>query len=161
MPRSKKFVSKDPIGLAGGINVYQYGRNPIGWTDPLGLMPWKWNENGMGHHMVWRKKAESCGLKHLATKRDTPTYFPKPYKKGDHEELHRVQGVFLGGRQGDWSGTPDELLAASGKGLEGMTMKGDLRIPSTGEVLAKDVTPSEAYKTLMEWHATQLKKDCS
>ncbi|WP_241020165.1 RHS repeat-associated core domain-containing protein [Burkholderia sp. Ac-20345] len=160
-PSSGRFVSKDPIGLAGGINVYQYGQNPVGWTDPLGLMPWKWNENGMGHHMVWRKKAESCGLKHLATKRDTPTYFPKPYKKGDHEELHRVQGVFLGGRQGDWSGTSDELLVASGKGLEGMTMKGDLRIPSTGEVLAKDVTPSEAYKKLMEWHAAKLKKDCS
>jgi len=23
--------------LAGGINVYAYGKNPIGWIDPLGL----------------------------------------------------------------------------------------------------------------------------
>nr|WP_235986635.1 RHS repeat-associated core domain-containing protein [Burkholderia contaminans] len=36
-PGSGRFVSKDPIGLAGGINAYQYARNPIGWIDPLGL----------------------------------------------------------------------------------------------------------------------------
>ncbi|WP_244136476.1 RHS repeat-associated core domain-containing protein [Burkholderia sp. BCC0405] len=36
-PGSGRFVSKDPIGLAGGINVYQYAPNPTGWVDPLGL----------------------------------------------------------------------------------------------------------------------------
>ncbi|WP_269765456.1 RHS repeat-associated core domain-containing protein [Burkholderia ubonensis] len=36
-PYSGRFVSKDPIGLAGGINVYQYAPNPTGWVDPLGL----------------------------------------------------------------------------------------------------------------------------
>nr|WP_239483173.1 hypothetical protein [Burkholderia sp. MS455] len=30
-------MSKDPIGLAGGINVYQYAPNSTGWIDPLGL----------------------------------------------------------------------------------------------------------------------------
>nr|WP_238594163.1 RHS repeat-associated core domain-containing protein [Burkholderia pyrrocinia] len=30
-------MSKDPIGLAGGINVYRYAPNPVGWIDPLGL----------------------------------------------------------------------------------------------------------------------------
>ncbi|QND97510.1 putative deoxyribonuclease RhsC [Burkholderia cenocepacia] len=36
-PTSGRFVSKDPIGLDGGINVYQYAPNPTGWIDPLGL----------------------------------------------------------------------------------------------------------------------------
>ncbi|MDU4155194.1 MAG: hypothetical protein E7H83_27130 [Enterobacteriaceae bacterium] len=25
------------MGLAGGINLYQYAPNPLSWTDPLGL----------------------------------------------------------------------------------------------------------------------------
>ncbi|MEK7893027.1 RHS repeat-associated core domain-containing protein, partial [Burkholderia contaminans] len=36
-PSSGRFISKDPIGLAGGINVYQYAPNPLGWIDPIGL----------------------------------------------------------------------------------------------------------------------------
>lgn len=36
-PGSGRFVSKDPIGLAGGINAWQYAPNPVGWIDPLGL----------------------------------------------------------------------------------------------------------------------------
>lgn len=36
-PDCGRFISKDPIGLAGGINVYYYAPNPLGWIDPLGL----------------------------------------------------------------------------------------------------------------------------
>ncbi len=30
-------LAGDPIGLAGGLNVYQYAPNPLGWVDPWGL----------------------------------------------------------------------------------------------------------------------------
>ncbi|BBQ01384.1 hypothetical protein BSFA1_65120 (plasmid) [Burkholderia sp. SFA1] len=36
-PATGRFISKDPIGLQGGLNVYQYAPNPIEWIDPLGL----------------------------------------------------------------------------------------------------------------------------
>ncbi|WP_438792776.1 RHS repeat-associated core domain-containing protein, partial [Salmonella sp. C3244] len=36
-PDIGKFISGDPIGLAGGINLYQYAPNPLSWLDPLGL----------------------------------------------------------------------------------------------------------------------------
>ncbi|HDR9839443.1 TPA: HNH endonuclease, partial [Burkholderia multivorans] len=36
-PNSGRFVSKDPVGLVGGINVYQYAPNAVAWVDPLGL----------------------------------------------------------------------------------------------------------------------------
>ncbi|KVX50474.1 hypothetical protein WT33_33175 [Burkholderia stagnalis] len=36
-PSSGRFISKDPIGLQGGLNAFQYASNPVGWIDPLGL----------------------------------------------------------------------------------------------------------------------------
>uniref|UniRef100_UPI002029833C RHS repeat-associated core domain-containing protein n=1 Tax=Caballeronia sp. GAWG2-1 TaxID=2921744 RepID=UPI002029833C len=36
-PATGRFISKDPIGLAGGLNPFQYANNPISWIDPLGL----------------------------------------------------------------------------------------------------------------------------
>ena len=36
-PRSGRFVSQDPIGLAGGIHTMAYAPNPAGFIDPLGL----------------------------------------------------------------------------------------------------------------------------
>jgi RHS repeat-associated protein len=32
-----RFVTQDPIGLAGGDNLYRYAPSAIGWIDPLGL----------------------------------------------------------------------------------------------------------------------------
>jgi len=36
-PETARFVTQDPIGLDGGVNLYQYAPNPMGWIDPLGL----------------------------------------------------------------------------------------------------------------------------
>lgn len=36
-PETGIFISQDPIGLVGGLNVYQYAPNTLGWIDPLGL----------------------------------------------------------------------------------------------------------------------------
>jgi len=35
-PDAGRFTTPDPIGLAGGLNLYQYAPNPIGWVDPWG-----------------------------------------------------------------------------------------------------------------------------
>ncbi|MEQ4635653.1 RHS repeat-associated core domain-containing protein, partial [Providencia stuartii] len=43
-PQIGRFIMPDPIGLLGGINLYAYAPNPLGWIDP-----WGWshlNTNG-------------------------------------------------------------------------------------------------------------------
>ncbi|WP_236770284.1 RHS repeat-associated core domain-containing protein, partial [Acinetobacter johnsonii] len=50
-PYVGRFISKDPIGLLGGHNVYAYAPNPVEWVDPRGLTKRKSNKtkgNGGG-----------------------------------------------------------------------------------------------------------------
>ena len=41
-----RFISPDPIGLEGGINLGSYSPNPIGWIDP-----WGWCAKKLGKNM--------------------------------------------------------------------------------------------------------------
>jgi RHS repeat-associated protein len=36
-PDIGRFISEDPIGLWGGLNLYQFAANADAWADPLGL----------------------------------------------------------------------------------------------------------------------------
>ena len=111
----------------------------------------------MGHHLVPRGKANSVGLDLLGTKRNTPTFFPEPYEPGMHETIHKAQRPALGKLQGPWQGTPDELMSASKSGLGDVShIRGTLKIPATGEVIAENVTPEEAFDHLVDWHNKEL-----
>lgn len=39
-PHSARYVSKDPIGLNGGMNTSAYVSDPTQWVDPMGLTEW-------------------------------------------------------------------------------------------------------------------------
>ncbi|MFJ2333559.1 RHS repeat-associated core domain-containing protein [Pseudomonas helleri] len=44
-PNTGRYLTPDPIKLAGGLNSYQYVPNPTGWVDPLGLNPCPGGDN--------------------------------------------------------------------------------------------------------------------
>ncbi|WP_218964660.1 RHS repeat-associated core domain-containing protein [Snodgrassella alvi] len=46
-PDIGRFTQPDPIGLAGGLNLYQYAPNGLTWVDPLGLT----SVNAEGYHV--------------------------------------------------------------------------------------------------------------
>ncbi len=36
-PHDGGYINADPIGLSGGLNLFNYPRDPIHWIDPWGL----------------------------------------------------------------------------------------------------------------------------
>jgi RHS repeat-associated protein len=51
-PAIGRFISPDPIGSAGGLNLYGYvGNNPVDAVDPSGLIPDRWTS--IGHTITY------------------------------------------------------------------------------------------------------------
>ncbi|WP_279609281.1 RHS repeat-associated core domain-containing protein [Burkholderia diffusa] len=64
-PEVGRFVSKDPIGYAGGHNLWQYAPNPTGWIDPLGLSgsrPPNLSPAGAGRRGAFRQAKRDNGV---------------------------------------------------------------------------------------------------
>jgi RHS repeat-associated protein len=55
-PKTGRFLTQDPIGLAGGVNLYSYaGNNPVAYSDPFGLCPPRnTNVNDCGNDLIGR-----------------------------------------------------------------------------------------------------------
>ncbi|EPK6165026.1 RHS repeat-associated core domain-containing protein [Providencia stuartii] len=72
-PDLGRFTQQDPIGLAGGLNLYRYAPNPLTWNDPLGLSSCALGRNigaktgdGMAnHHLIPDELMKDKNFKYL------------------------------------------------------------------------------------------------
>ncbi|NCI80910.1 hypothetical protein GW622_04095, partial [Serratia marcescens] len=64
-PEVGRFTTQDPIGLRGGLNLYQYAPNPLMWVDPFGLTCSHSAKNPKQAHAVIKDK-----WGHAMSKRD-------------------------------------------------------------------------------------------
>jgi RHS repeat-associated protein len=57
-PETGRFLTPDPIGLDGGLNLYGYGPNPVAWIDPMG---WR-------HHMTVTRAPRGFNAAHASAR---------------------------------------------------------------------------------------------
>ncbi|WP_426576275.1 RHS repeat-associated core domain-containing protein [Xenorhabdus stockiae] len=81
-PEIGRFISPDPIGLNGGLNVYTYAPNPLLWIDPLGLYKGE-GERGLGKYHVFHEHTLKSSEYELSDR----THF----KRGNQSVYERMQ----------------------------------------------------------------------
>ncbi|WP_420912159.1 RHS repeat domain-containing protein [Pseudomonas lundensis] len=103
-PRVGRFVSKDPISYAGGLNLYAYAPNPVEWVDPLGLarkcqlgtygsLTGKANTGDSldAHEFIRNDALEQMGLAPEGTRNKSNPSIAIP--RSMHTDIHRNENV--------------------------------------------------------------------
>ena len=91
-PDIGRFTTPDPIGLAGGLNLYQYAPNPVGWVDPWG---WSCTPNKKSSY---QGKSRRDAFRQAKRDADIPLT-QSPYSVGNEKLLDGYDGyVYKKGR---------------------------------------------------------------
>ena len=114
-PDVGRFTQPDPIGLAGGINLYQYSPNPIGWVDPWGWSGCSLQEYEVGKFDDLQRKSrigDKLDVHHAVQKHPAGQiingYDPKT---GPSIALPRKEHKKIPTVKGQYTGTARDLLA--------------------------------------------------
>jgi len=115
-PYSARYISKDPIGLDGGLNNSTYVSDPMQWVDPLGLQ--QVDGNFMGN-----------GMADWANSQASKSQTQKPQKPQNNSQGGGILGHLLPGTMSSFARNPQ--TAHTLKNRQGMRNVG-----TTGAVLA-------------------------
>lgn len=113
----------------------------------------------MGHHPMPRTHANKLGFPLLGTHYDSPSWYPYKVEGSDilHRDMHSAvkdAGVPFNSK---FTGTPEELIEKLDHGYSGFKERGYVKIPRTGEIIAKNVTIQGALHKSLKWNKQKLK----
>ncbi len=143
LPYLGRFISKDPIGLLGGNNVYVYAKNPITWIDSNGLCSTTLNRNLGGvkgdhlqaHHIIpeeiWRdnkKFLDKIGIGDNRDKAENGVLMPDSEAKA--KQMKRQ--LYHCGSHPIYSMGVNEKLGR----IESQLNKGEITVPQAREKVA-------------------------
>jgi RHS repeat-associated protein len=140
-PEIGRFISKDPIGLMGGLNLHAYAPNPVGWVDPLGLVAEVTVEGNNVHIIVPILYRNSTGLPDNKFKSITKKFNEGISKKwtgtfGKYnvttEVVERNRGNLIDVREGSCRA---EVREGSNRGVLCVTASGDVAAHEAGHLM--------------------------